>query len=356
MSNAARDLLWPSTSDLVLRVVFLHVGQGSTTILIVQDGEDHQVLLHDINHDEELGGIDVSKLMKDLLDGSPLDVFINSHPHNDHLCGLDQLREVVTVDAIWHSGHVPSDDHNEAYALLVDALTEIDDAGGEIEELDSSRSCRTIGDVDCYVVAPAEHVQESIDDETPSEHDDRIHEHCVVLRIGFGDNWILLPGDADRDAWEDHITEYWSKEGRTLESVVLAAPHHGSRSFFKHDESEEPYLEALEAIDPEHVVISAPTAEESRHDHPHDDAVALYVEHVSGEKVWHTGAERRCFIADIFSDGRFELWSDDGQLVDKYGLGGDDEGGNGGKPRSPIVAPSIRRGSPRDVSEAPPFA
>lgn len=330
MSNVARDLLWPADPEILARVVFLHVGQGSSTVLLAADGDAYQTLLVDINHDEERGGIDVPRLMQDLLDGAPLDVFVNSHPHNDHLCGLDKLREAVAIDAIWHSGHVPSDEHNEVYALLVDALTEMEEAGGEIDELDSSRSCRMIGDVECYVIAPAEHVQEEIAGETDEARDERVHEHCVVLRLGTGDSWVLLPGDADRDAWEEHITDYWTKDGRTVRAAVLAAPHHGSRSFFKHGEDDEPYLDALEAIAPEYVVISAPAQEESPYGHPHDDAVELYADAVGGEdNTLHTGAERHCFICDIFRDGQYLIYPDDGRLVEAYGLKGGGEGGGG---------------------------
>lgn len=330
MSNVARDLIWPTDPQILARVVFLHVGQGSSFILLAADGATYRTHLLDINLDGERGGIDVPRLMQDLLDGDPLDVFINSHPHNDHLCGLDKLRGVVAIDAIWHSGHVPSDKHNEVYALLVDALTEVDDADGEIEELDSSRSCRMIGDVACYVIAPAEHVQEATDGETADEHDERIHEHCVVLRVGTGDSWVLLPGDADRDAWEKHITEYWTKDGRTVQAAVLAAPHHGSRSFFKHGEDDEPYLDALEAIAPEYVVISAPAHEESPHGHPHDDAVALYAAEIEGEdNVLPTGAERRSFICDIFRDGQLFIDSDRGELAEAYAIGSEDDGDGG---------------------------
>ncbi|MDP9471864.1 MAG: competence protein ComEC [Chloroflexota bacterium] len=345
MANVARDLLWPTDPEILVRVVFLYVGQGSSTLLLCADGDTYQTLLLDINLDEKRGGIDVPRLMEDLLDGDSLDVFVNSHPHNDHLYGLDKLRESVTIEAIWHSGHVPSEDHDEVYALLVDALTEVEDAGGEIEELDSSRTAKVIGEVECYVLAPAEHVQDAIEDETPKVRDERIHEYCAVLRVGAGDTWVMLPGDADRDAWENHITDYWEEEGK-VQAAVLAAPHHGSRSFFKHDESDESYLLALEAIAPEYVVISAPAQEESLHGHPHDDAVELYADQVDEDNILHTGAAKHSFICDIFRDGTHQILPDDGQLTDAYGLTGetgDDSDGGGEKMRRASSVPAFTR-------------
>jgi beta-lactamase superfamily II metal-dependent hydrolase len=108
MSNVARDILAPRDPNLVLRVAMLYVGQGASTIIMAVDGSNYQVMLLDIHLDENLGGIDVPRLMVDLLDGGRIDAFINSHPHNDHLCGVEQLLEAVPIDAIWHSGHFPS--------------------------------------------------------------------------------------------------------------------------------------------------------------------------------------------------------------------------------------------------------
>ena len=77
----------------------------------------------------------------------------------------------------------------------------------------------------------------------------------MVMKFGAGSTWIMVTGDADRDAWEKHIAPYHKDR---LQAVVLGAPHHGSRSFFRYDEEETPYLEALQTIAPQYVVISAP--------------------------------------------------------------------------------------------------
>ncbi len=50
------------------------------------------------------------------------------------------------------------------------------------------------------------------------------------------DTRILFTGDADRTAWEDHITDHHKDR---LPSKILNASHHGSRTFFKHDKDDE---------------------------------------------------------------------------------------------------------------------
>jgi hypothetical protein len=136
----------------------------------------------------------------------------------------------------------------------------------------------------------------------------------------------MIPGDADRDAFEKYIATCHKER---LMSVALTAPHHGSRNFFRDDEKDEPYLEALNIIDPQYVVILAPKQEESRHDHPHEDAVKIYADKVGDENVFHTGQNRHCYIFDIFQDGTSSKVQDDqGEIAKSYPI---DDGDNDDK-------------------------
>jgi hypothetical protein len=77
-------------------------------------------------------------------------------------------------------------------------------------------------------------------------------------------------------------------------------------------------MKALETINPEYVIVSAPKQSESRHEHPHDDAMELYEDHVGEDNVLHTGANHESFICDIFTDGTYEVRVDT-KLVEEYG-------------------------------------
>ena len=133
-------------------------------------------------------------------------------------------------------------------------------------------------------------------------------------------------------AWEKHITEYHAER---LSAQILSAAHHGSRTFFRYDEKDDPYLTALKTIDPDYVIVSAPKCEDSPHGHPHKDAMGYYEDQVGADNVLHTGAIRESYICDIFADGTYEVRSDT-KLVDEYGTDSDDEddddeGGGGGQ-------------------------
>lgn len=322
--NKARQILWPTDPRILLRCVSLYVGQGTSTLLLVRDAGNYLSLLVDINLDGANGGINVPCMMADLLEKNALDVFVNTHPHDDHLRGITALQEMTGINEVWHSGHKPGRKHDDAYKELQKVIEEVKKAGGSEVKLSGSRDENTLGEAQYYVLAPAEYVAEDIEGEDADTRYNRIHEQCAVLRFGAAQTWIMLPGDADRDAFEKHITNYHSER---LDAKFLIASHHGSRSFFRYKEDDEPYLDALDTIDPTAVVISAPKQEESKHDHPHEEAVEFYKNKV-GDDLSHTGEERHCFIFDIFEDGTAsDVSSDDGELAESYPIddGGDDE-------------------------------
>jgi competence protein ComEC len=363
MSNVAKDVIWPTSSDVLIRIAFLYVGQGDTAVVLVKDGDTYKTLLVDINQDKEgNGGINVPFLMRDLLDDKDgaLDVFINTHPHNDHLDDLEELSNLVDIKEVWHSGHVPGKKHQDSYKVLEKVIKAVKKKYGSNAEteLSGSRTATDLGEAKYHVLAPAEHVKEDIDDETEDARYRRIHEQCAVLKFGNDKTWVMLTGDADRDAWEKHITEYHSDR---LSAQVLSAAHHGSRSFFRYDKKDDPYKDALRKIGPTYVIISAPKSDESPHSHPHDDAMEFYEEEVGADNVLHSGKNRESYICDLFTDGMFEVRTDT-KLVEEYGRddtddddGDDDDdddqggGGGGGKGNarkavaiSPVVLPKTR--------------
>lgn len=325
--KTARKQLWPTNRNILVRVAFLYVGQGSSAVVFIADGQGYKVLLVDINLDEGAGGIDVPRLMKDLMNGQSVHAFVNTHPHDDHLRGVEDLLDAVTIDNVWHSGHVPSKKHGASYDNLKRVIAKVKRAGGAEVILEGSRSANTLGEAQYHVLAPAEYVTDDVNEDDVDARYNRIHEQCVVLKFGKGAAWIMIPGDADRAAFENHITDYHKDR---LSAFALAASHHGSRTFFREDEEDDPYLDGLNAIDPSYVVVSAPKQSESKHEHPHDDAIELYADHVGEENVLHTGAERYCYIFDIYKDGSVSKPQHDGGVLAKeYGLSPKDDGGGG---------------------------
>jgi competence protein ComEC len=343
MPTIAERVLKPADPS-IFRTAFFYVGQGDSTLHIIPDGTGSSLyVLVDINSDRTRGGIDVVHVLEDLLpkiDGKPtLDVFINTHPHNDHICGLDRLRERIRVKQVWHTGFTPSKKHDESYKQLRALIDDVVSREGKDAEFEyqGTRAKKDLGLVCVEIVSPAKHVKEEIIALTGDERDARIHEHCGVFRLGYGTQpkHVLMTGDSDKCAWQEHILGPDEYHGERISAAALSASHHGSRTFFKtNEEDPEPYTRHMELITPRWVIISSPTQAESPHDHPHDDALELYREHIldgRAENVLTLGERKECQLYDIYDSGEHVMDSDNGELVDAYGFGDDNDDGNAKK-------------------------
>jgi len=333
MSNKAKDIIIPNKK--VFRIIFLYVGQGDSTLLVVPDGDAHKYVLVDSHNDESLGGINIIKLLEDLFedgDSKGLDVYINTHPHKDHLGLVKDIykNKKIGIKQLWHSGHKPGKDHEDAYKDLKYVMDKIGEDNvfclkGSRDENKLDDKEVKLGDIDYNVLAPAEYVAEDIEDEKPEDRYSRIHEQCGVIRFKYGkkEKQILITGDADYDAWTKHIM-YQDYHKDRLPSFVLSAVHHGSNTFFWKGEldKEKPYKKHLDIIDPVHIVVSAPKSKESKHKHPHKEAMKLYEEEVGSDNLHHLGKKRECIIVDIKDDGDIEVYPDD-ELVEEYGTSKD---------------------------------
>ena len=324
--------LKPKKGDNVLvRAVFLYVGQGDSTLLFIKDGDKYKTVLVDVNRDKEHGGIDVCKLLKDIQDGEKLDLFLNTHPHKDHLNGFTEIYDEIGVRNVWHSGFNPGKGENEYFddfKKKIDSMKKSD--SDSVRELRGSRTALDYGDAQIHVLAPAEYVKSDIAEEDKEKRRKLIHENCIVFKVGKGESWIMQPGDADKAAFEKHILPYHKER---MSAQVLSAPHHGSRHFFKDsDDDETAWTDALDAINPTDIIISAPTQKESPHGHPHADAVSEYEKKCGKTHVFHTGADRMSFYVDIGLDGSVgPVKTDDGDLSEKYALDKEDDSAKGFK-------------------------
>jgi len=330
MSNKAKEIIIPKPH--IFRIVFLYVGQGDSTLLAIPNGEKHLYALIDSHQDESFGGIDILKLLKDLFKDEKrgLDVYINTHPHKDHLGKVKETYKQIGIKQLWHSGHKPGGEHKDVYKDLEYVIKELGEENvyclkGSREENKLDDKEIKLGDINYNILAPAEYVTEEIEDEKPEDRYKRIHEQCGVIRFKYGKNekQILITGDTDYNAWTKHITKYHKDR---LPSFVLSAAHHGSNSFFWEGDpkNEDPYKEHLDTIDPTHITVSAPKRKESPHGHPDKEAMDLYKDAVGEDNLHHLGKKRECIIVDIKDDGDIEIYPDD-TLVETYGIVNEDE-------------------------------
>ena len=333
--NTAQDIIIPKERG-IFRTIFLYVGQGEATLLVVPEGDNYKFVLIDCNIDKDAEGIDLKKMLKDLLNSDPLDIFINTHPHDDHLCGIKDIYNEVGITEVWHSGHIPSKKYQDVYKDLKYIMEKVGKENvyqllGSNEENKLDGTEHVLGDINYNVLSPAQYVCDEIEDEDSETRYRRIHEQSGVIRFTYGSDpaRILATGDSDLYAWKEHITEYHKDN---IYANVLSASHHGSRTFFMKEKEDDPYKDHINEILPTYIIVSAPKQSESEHDHPHDDAMKIYKEYVEEENLLHLGdynKKRICVIVDIDDQGNLDVSIDD-SLWNEYKLK-DDNGDDNGK-------------------------
>jgi competence protein ComEC len=221
-----------------LSVHFIHVGQG-TSILVV--GPTGETMLYDTGHWEDDGEHVLDYLRARNV--TRIDYLVTSHADADHVGGHADVIEYYETDAdgigaIYDPGIASGTKTYEAYLDAVEAHDVTlyrSQAGDEIPMANAS----------VQVLAPPEGSLAS---------EDR-NENSLVVRVGFGDVSVLLPGDAEAAA-ERYLTETY---GDDLDATILAAGHHGSNT------STGPGL--LAATTPR--VVAVQSAYDSPYGHPH---------------------------------------------------------------------------------------
>jgi competence protein ComEC len=331
-----------------LKGYFLNVGQGDSTYLEFTDskGKTWRILI-DCNLDkrEKRPGIDVIKFLSDQMPSQNgkkvlhLDYLIVTHPHADHIRGLAAIGNDYTIGEMWDSGHTPEPEM--AKSDLYKKYVKVKEKHKDVLHIDDRKWSRTpvsmCGDeLQAHILRPSKYVE--------ADTGDAVHAECMCFKLIFNDFCILFTGDSNRAAWEA-ITAYkpFKDDADTFNSQILHASHHGSRTFFKKDEDDEPFLDGIKRIDPDHLIISVPP--DSVHHHPHKDAMEIYEDYVPEDETYLT--HENTVLLEVDEKGTYTLDYDDGGIQDEYELGPDDDddpdgdsdddqgnGGSGGSKKS----------------------
>ncbi len=238
-----------------LTVSFLDVGQGDA-ILITSPSGAH--ILVD-------GGPSPEKVCAGLGKALPfwdrtIEMAVLTHPHDDHVCGLVEVCRRYDVDRVLYSENILCD--SDAY---VEWLSVIEERGIPCIAAQAGQRIHLGGGVGIDVLHPQS--------ELLSGTDSDVDNNGVVLQVQMGDVSFLLTGDLYRNG---ELYLFCRRAG--LESTVLKACHHGSKS------STCPQF--LSAVDPQIAVISVGV--NNRFGHPHDEVMVRLIEAVGGENLYLT--------------------------------------------------------------------
>ncbi len=225
-----------STSEGLLTVAFLDVGQGDAIYIETPDGVQ---LLIDGGPD----GSVVRELPKfmSLFDRS-LQIVLATHSDKDHIGGLIDVLELYEVENIVRTENT----NDTSVAAVFSALESKENAtthyvrAGQDFALGASTTL--------LILSPGSN-PEGWESNTAS----------IVAQLTYGEISFMLTGDAPLGI-EEYLVE---SSGPLLESEVVKLGHHGSRTSTADS--------FLAAVDPEYAVVSA--GKNNSYGHPHESVV-----------------------------------------------------------------------------------
>jgi len=181
-----------------LEVHFIDVGQADS--ILIKNGS--QAMLIDAGNNAD------ASLVVNYIKGqgfTKLDYVIGTHPHEDHIGGLDAVIKAFDIQTLI----MPKASSNTK--TFQDVLTAIKDKGLKVTSPVPGRKYE-LGNAEFTILAP-----------NGSSYSD-LNNASVVIRLTHGQNSFLFQGDAE-DVSEEEIL----RKGFPIQSDVLKVGHHGSR-------------------------------------------------------------------------------------------------------------------------------
>lgn len=229
-----------------VKISMLNVGQGDSILIKTSE----QTVLIDTSDVDER---DKLKAELDKAGVKKIDKVILTHPHADHIGGMEVLLKDYQVGEVYDNG-MPS-----TSKLFIGYLKELKAKNIKRTALKAGDVLDFGGGVSFHVYYPTEELQKK---GQAKEYKHDPNNESVVGRLVYGSFSMLFTGDAEAPVEEQLLKE----KGIDLKSTILKAPHHGSST------SSTP--EYLKAVWPEVVLISCGVNND--YGHPHTDALARF--------------------------------------------------------------------------------
>lgn len=214
------------------RVHFIDVGQGDS-ILIESEGK---YMLIDAGENDK-GEIVEDYLKKEGIE--TLDYVVGTHPHSDHIGGLDVIIQNFNVKQVI----MPAVSHTtKTYA---DVIKAIQNKNLEIT-IPKPSETYSLGEAKFTIFAPVKEYEE-------------LNNTSVGIRFVHGENAFVFTGDAEKKAENDIL-----QSNQDLSAKVFKLAHHGSTTSNS--------TEFLNAINPEYAIICV--GKDNTYGHPHREIMA----------------------------------------------------------------------------------
>lgn len=219
-------------SQLIVRM--LDIGQGDA-FLLEKDGKFVMIDTGDIEHRDQIVALLHKYKVKEI------SKIIITHPHADHLGGMNAIFKNFKVDAIYDDGMPAGTGSYKNYLKQIKEKKipyHVLKAGDEVDFFDG---------VKFNVLGPVKVIKDQ-------KGNSDFNNNSIVGRLTYGSFSMMFTGDAEQEEEKTILGK-----GGTLKSDVLKVGHHGSRT------STSPAF--LKAVSPKNAFISC--GQGNDYGHPH---------------------------------------------------------------------------------------
>lgn len=224
------------------KIWYLDVGQADSMLLQLPNGNDWDYVLIDAGTGQTEEAL-VSWLQEQGV--TDIAAVIATHPHEDHIGGMDAVLEAIPVESLYmpevKESLTPT---TRCYEQMLDA------AEAQQVQAVKGQSGVTVYEEDGVKL-------ELVGPEPQKEYDD-LNEYSLVAKLTVGEKSFLFTGDSSEQAEADMI-----EAGEDLKADVLKIGHHGSSTA-----TTEAFLQA---VNPQVAVISCGI--DNSYGHPHEETM-----------------------------------------------------------------------------------
>lgn len=226
----------PVTSEERLEVTFIDVGQADSILL---ENEGHYMLVDAGNNE------DGPKLVNYFKNQNihQFDYVIGTHPHEDHIGGLDNIIEGFDINTFYMPDVITT---TKTFEDVLDALGE----KNMTLSIPKTNATFKLGDATVKVLYVG------------TEDESDLNDTSIVLKVTYQNVSFLLTGDASTKVEE-------KLNPADLESTVLKVGHHGSVTATNE--------KFLNTVNPKYAIISV--GENNQYEHPHTTVLNTLAAH-----------------------------------------------------------------------------
>jgi len=217
-----------------VKVHYIDVGQADSILIQSPNGKS---MLIDAGNNPD--GNSVVSYIKSL-GINKLDVVVGTHPHEDHIGGMDIVINNLAIGDIYMSKA------KTTTKTFEDVLLSIKNKGAKITSAVGGMNINFDKSIKTEILAP-----------NGSSYDD-LNNYSVVIKMTYGNKSFLFEGDAENLSENEMLSK-----GYDLKADVLKIGHHGSKSSTS--------ANFLKAVNPKQAVISV--GKGNSYGHPAQDTV-----------------------------------------------------------------------------------